>query len=383
MSQPVRIAFVLSKYAVGGVEKQLAKLIAYRPPSARDVEVHTITFLPASSSEVEQQFDRGGAHNTLVDRRAMSFPRFFVALVQAMWRLRPMVVSTLLDSSTGTWGRLAAWLARVPVIVHSDRLLATEGTRAHDLLRPFLDRVTTRFLPNANAIAERLVATGVPRERIVVMPNGVDLSVFDPDAVPPTRTQWGVADGDTVLGFLGRFALQKRVDLLLDALAKLPEDVRPDYVVLAGEGPTMGDARATVEADPWLRERCRFLGRIHDTPAFLANLDYLVLPSDSEGLPNVVLEAMAMAKPVIATAVSDVPDLIGDTGFVVEPGNALALADAIRRMQGLTDDERRDLGSRARQRVEQEYDIVVRAAHFWDAHLSLLATTNTSGEAIT
>ena len=380
MRQPTRIAFVLSRYAVGGMEKQLAKLIAYRPPSGRDVEVYTITFLPSGSSEVEQQFDRGGAHNTLVDRRAMSFPRFFATLVRVMWRLRPTIVSTLLDSSTGTWGRLAAWLARVPVIVHSDRLLATEGTRAHDLLRPLLDRVTTRFLPNANAIAERLVATGVPRERIVVMPNGVDLSVFNPGAVAPTRTQWGVPDGDIVLGFLGRFAAQKRVDLLLEGLARLPEGVRPDHVMLAGEGPTMGDARAAVEADPWLRERCRFLGRIDDTPAFLANLDYLVLPSDSEGLPNVVLEAMAMAKPVIATAVSDVPSMIGNAGFVVEPGNALALADAIRRMQGLTHAERRDLGSRARQRVEQEYDIVVRAAHFWEAHLSLLTTANTGDE---
>jgi len=370
-----RIVFVLSKYSVGGLEKQLANLIAHRPERARHVEIHAITLQAPRSREVERRFEAAGVHTTLVDRDELDFPRFFIGLVRAMRRIRPSIVSTLLDSSAGAWGRLAAWLTRVPVIVHSDRLLATEGTRAHYLVRPFLDRVTDRFLPNAHAIEERLVASGVPRGKIRVMPNGVDLSVFDPGSARDLRSDWGLAEDATVAGYLGRIAPLKRVDVLLRAVQSLPEESRPDAIVLAGDGSSMPEIRELVAADPWLERHCRFLGSIDDTPAYLASIDYLVLPSESEGLPNVVLEAMAMARPVIATTVSDVPVLIADTGLLVPPSDVASLSDAIADMQRRGHAERRELGRRARRRIEEEYDIVKSAERFWDAHLELLGTS--------
>jgi glycosyltransferase involved in cell wall biosynthesis len=370
--RPRRIAFVLSKYSVGGMEKQLANIIAHRPERARAWDVHTITLGAVRSHEVEQMFEAAGATNTLVDRQQLGFPRFLIRLVGAVRRLRPMVVSTLLDSSVGAWGRLAAYLTGVPVIVHSDRLLATEDSRAHRAMRPYLDRVTDRFLPNAHAIADRLVSQGVPREKIRVVHNGVDLRVFDPDRVARSRSAWGIDDDATVLGYLGRFAPLKRVELLLEGVRRLPEAERPDFVVLAGDGPTMASVRAIAEADPWLRAHCRFIGSTDDSAGFLANVDYLVLPSESEGLPNVVLEAMAMRRPVVATAVSDVEYLIGDCGFVARPGDPASLAEALRSMQVLASDARLALGRRARQRVEREFDIVKSAERFWEAHLELV-----------
>jgi glycosyltransferase involved in cell wall biosynthesis len=372
MTRPDRIVFVLSKYSVGGLEKQLANLLLHRPERARHVEIHTITLQAARSDEVQRRFERAGAVNTLVNREELSFPRFFLGLLGAMRRLRPVAVSTLLDSSAGAWGRLAAWLTRVPVIVHSDRLLATEGTRAHYLLRPFLDRVTDRFLPNAHAIADRLVETGVARDKIRVMPNGVDLDVFDPASAASLRADWGIGEDATVVGYLGRFAELKRVDLLLEAATRLPEADRPDLLVLAGDGPTLPRIRATIDADPWLARHVRLLGSIDDTPAFLRSIDYLVLPSESEGLPNVVLEAMAMGRPVVATRVSDVPVLVSDTGLLVPPSDGEALAGALADMQARGREGREALGRAARARIEAEYDIVTSAARFWDAHLELL-----------
>ena len=378
-----RVVFVLSKYSVGGLEKQLANLIAHRPERARHVEIHAITLQTPRSAEVQRRFEGAGVRTTLVNRDELGFPRFFLDLVRAMRRIRPAIVSTLLDSSAGAWGRLAAWLTRVPVIVHSDRLLATEGTRAHYALRPFLDRVTDRFLPNAHAISERLVASGVPRRKIRVMPNGVDLSVFDPGSARDLRREWGVSEDATVAGYLGRIAPLKRVDLLLRAVQRLPEASRPDVIVLAGDGPSLPQIHELVSGDPWLERHTRFLGSIDDTPGFLASIDYLVLPSESEGLPNVVLEAMAMNRPVIATTVSDVPILVADTGLLVPPSDVAALAEAIADMQQRGHDLRRELGRRARQRIEDEYDIVQSAERFWDAHLELLgdggATTVSGG----
>lgn len=372
MRRTARIVFVLGKFGVGGAEKQLANLIAHRPERARGLDVHVITLLPTQSSDVEQRFFAAGASTSLVDRSMLAFPHFFYELFAEMRRLRPVVVSTILDSSVGAWGRLAAWLSGAPVIVHSDRQLAAEGTRAHLLLRPFLDRRTTRFLPNAHAIARRLEADGVLSDKIVVMPNGVDTRVFDPAINYGARSTYGIADAAIVLGFLGRFAREKRVDLLIDALQRMPLQDRPDHVLLAGDGVTLPEVRALAQADAWTRERCTFIGTIDDTVGFLASIDVLVLPSDAEGLPNVVLEAMAMARPVIGTAVSEVPHMVADTGIIVPPGDAEALAGAIGAMRRMSSEERRELGLRARRRAEQEYDIVHRSAAFWDAHLDLL-----------
>lgn len=373
VSRPNRIVFVLSKYAVGGAEKQLANLIAARPERARPWDVVTITLTKPRSDDVRRRFEAAGARNVLVDREATSFPVFLWRLIRELRRLRPRIVSTLLDSSVGAWGRLAALLAGVPVIVHSDRGLIPEGTRAHRLLRPLLDRATDRFLPNADAIADRLARNGVPRSKIRVMHNGVDLHVFDPERATCLRDSWGIDADATVLGFLGRIAPVKRVDVLLDAVRRLREDERPDQLVLAGDGASLPEIRATVEGDPWLREHARLIGTIDDAPAFLASIDYLVLSSEAEGFPNVVLEAMAMGKPVVATAVSDVPFLLGDTGILAAPSDVDSLARALATVQTMTPAERAILGRRARERAKREFDIAVCAERFWGAHLELAA----------
>ncbi len=370
-SQP-KIVFVMSKYSVGGAETQLAALMERRPEQARHVELHTITILPTESENVEKRYADAGVINHLVDRSKASFPVFFIQLLRTLAKIRPQIVHTLLDSSTGAWGRLAANLVGVPVIIHSDLALMEEGTRAHFMLRPYLDRITTRFLPNADSIADRLVAKGVPRDKIRVIPNGVDLNRFDARPPGTAREALGIPQEAVVAGFLGRFAKEKRIDLLLDAVVRLPEELRPDVLLLAGDGPLMHEIRGIVDDTPWLARSCRLLGVINDAPSFLSAVDYLVLTSDTEGLPNVLLEAMAMGKPVVSTAISDIPQRVGDTGFLAEPGNADSIASALRRMQELSPKERQDMGQRARERIRNQHEMNRIADRFWHAHLELL-----------
>lgn len=361
----VRVLFVLSDYGVGGAEKQLANIIGRRPEAAQNVDIHTITLLPPSSPHVKELFDAGGATNTLVDRSSLRFPVFFWRLVRTIRRLRPVVVCTVLNSSVGAWGRLAALIAGVPILAHSDRQLEDEGTRAHLYLRPHLDRRTDLFLPNAHAIADKLLATGIPQEKIAVVPNGVNTNVFNPSSIRGMRTELGIGPDQVVLGFLGRFAAVKRLDLLVAALERLPEEVRPDKVLLAGDGPCMESVRRQVAGSSWLPERTLLLGSIDRTPEFLATIDYLVLSSDSEGLPNVVLEAMAMSKPVVSTDVSDLQRLLDGAGFLAEVGDAASLAQAIERMQEIGTSGRRELGARARQKVVSQYSMDVSSDRFW------------------
>ncbi len=370
-ARPPKVLFVMASYAVGGTELQLASLIANRPGWAERYALESITFLPPRSADVAERFGALGVVNTLIDREQTSFPRFFTRLLAQVRRSRPDVLHAMLDSSTGAWGRLAGVVARVPAIVQSDRSIVEEGTSTHFRLRPFLDRRTKRFLPNAHAIAERLMRSGVPADRITVVPSGVDLGRFAPDAVRGTG-RFRRHHDDVVAGFVGRFHAVKRIDLLLRAVASLPEGARPDRLVLAGDGPEAPAVREQVAADPWLREHVELIGTCTDVPAFLAETDYLVLSSEVEGAPNAVIEAMAMRRPVVATRVSDVPSIVGETGLLAEPGDVASLAAAIAAMQGLSGEARAALGADARLRVEREYDVKVVAERFWEAHRQLL-----------
>lgn len=366
IDRPPKIIFVIPSYAVGGMELQLASLIANRPQWAHDYELQTTTLLPPRSTEIAERYDLLGVQNTLVNRQELAFPAFLFRLIKHFKKESPAIVHALLDSSAGAWGRLAAVLAGVPSIIQSDRSIEVSGTRSHRLFRPFLDRRTARFLPNAHAIAERISNAGVDSKRITVIPSAVDLHRFRPSPLGNREAN------ELVAGFVGRFDPVKRLDILLEALMRVEPHSRPGKVILVGDGPEMENVKSIIANEPWLRKHVELLGRQSDVPAILNGVDYLVHSSEVEGAPNAVIEAMAMGRPVVATRVSDVPRIVGDTGILANPGDVESLANAISRMQILSAGKRKELGERAREKIKREYDIVPIAELFWEAHRALL-----------
>jgi glycosyltransferase involved in cell wall biosynthesis len=371
-SGAVDVVFVLGSLTMGGAEAQLTSVLEADPGRLARTRVAVVTLSPRRHAGIDARLAALGVPVHVVDRAASGFPGFLWRLVRCFRRLRPRVVHAFLVGSTSTWGRLAAKLAGVPHVLLSDLSLDPAPSAVQRRLDPFLHRLTTRFLPNAHAIVARLEREGAAPERIVLVRNGVDLARFDPDRVTPSRAAWGVAESAVVVGFLGMFRPEKRPDLLLDALERMAPEQRPDLVVMAGDGALMPALRARVEGDAWLREHCRLLGVVDDAPAFLAGLDLLVLPSDTEGLPNAVLEAHAMGVPVVATDVSDVRELVGDAGAVVPAGDGAALATALADWCARPATERRAAGARGRERVRGEFAMPVAAARFWAAHDDLL-----------
>jgi glycosyltransferase involved in cell wall biosynthesis len=368
-----KIIFILSAFTVGGAEKQWAIYLANRPKDVdADIEIITIHPTTSGSAHVEKMFRDLGVKITLVSHPDMSFPAFFWKLYQTIRQSKPDIVHTVLTGSVGTWGRLAALIAGVPHIIQSDLTMMLEFTRSHKLLDPFLNRQTDVFLPNAYAIADRLVKSGVPREKIFVMPNITDGEKFNPRKVKSLRSEWGIPESATVAGFIARFRPEKRIDLLLDAMLLVPENERPDYLVMGGEGQTMPMVKERVAADPWLREHVKLLGTVENTPGFFASVDYTLLTSDSEGIPNVVLEAMAMERPVVATRVSDVPIVLEGAGFLADMGDAAGVAKGIRAVQALTPEQRRELGKKGRAKVLEQFELSKAAKAFWDAHKRVL-----------
>ena len=171
---------------------------------------------------------------------------------------------------------------------------------------------------------------GLDPARLTVIPNGIDPAPFD-RAEPVARAAIGVPDDAHLALCVGRLDPQKGLPDLLDAAERVIAR-RPDWhLALAGDGPDRDWLLGQLAERPALRDRVHWLGRRDDVPGLLKSADVLVLPSLWEGMPNVVLEAMAARRPVVGTAVEGTEDLVvpGRTGWLVPPRDPAALAQAL------------------------------------------------------
>jgi glycosyltransferase involved in cell wall biosynthesis len=196
----------------------------------------------------------------------------------------------------------------------------------------------SRWIPTAIVCcAERAREThralGYASEKLIVIPNGYDLSSFKPDnaARMRLRTEWGVTDGMSLLGMVGRFHPVKDYENLLRAIVQLKQAKKAFRLVLVGKRLDATNPKLV----SWIKqyslcEDILLLGQRDDVPDVMNALDIHVLSSTSEAFPNVLAEAMACGTPCVTTGVGDASLIVGDTGWVVPPRNSQALAGAIR-----------------------------------------------------
>lgn len=207
---------------------------------------------------------------------------------------------------------------------------------------------------------------GVPAAKITVLPNGVDTRRF-PVATPAARSTargaLGLTDHDRVLAIVGALSPEKRVDRAIDVVSQLDDVI----LLVAGDGPQRAELMA--RADDLLPGRVRFLGNVEEPSAVYTAADALLLTSDTEGLPGVVIEAALCGRPAIATRVGGVPDAVvdGRTGATARVDDLPGLVRAAR----LVLDDREALGAAARNHCLERYDIEV-VAPLWAALLRRL-----------
>ena len=279
--------------------------------------------------------------------------RLLVALVEItayLIRERVDLVHTHC-SVPGVVGRIAAWLARVPVIVHT-----VHGFHLHEGMPCLLRRLTIGIEWLCGRITDTLLTQNHgdlglaelydigPRERRRRIGNGIQLECFRPSL----RAALGLATGPITVTCVARLEPVKNHPMLFEAAAILRRRGEPIRLRLVGDGPL----RAAYQ------ERCRrlgieadveFLGYRSDIPELLAATDVAVLTSHKEGIPRAALEAMAMAVPVVATRVTGTQEVVrhGDTGVLVEPGDVDGLAGGLLRAR---------MGARGRRVVLEEFD---------------------------
>lgn len=368
-ARPLRLLFINYEYPPlgGGAATASRHLIREWTAMGCEVEVLTSRFpgLPRCEQTDGATVRRLWAARRRRDRGRIDEMSLFMA--GATWaglaaalRRRPDAVIAFIGIPAGPPAWLINRLTGVPYVVAlrggDVPGFRCEGIDAfHRLLAPFT-RLMWRQAAAVTANSAGLSALArafAPDLAVPVIHNGVDAGLFRPD---PTKAAME-RDGDAPVRLLavGRLVAQKGVDVLLNALA-MPGLERAALDVVGD-----GDWRDRLEGQAaalGLTDRVRFLGWLDraELAEIYRSVDVFVLPSRDEGMPNVVLEAMASGLPVAASRVAGAEDLVaeGETGFLVPPEDADALAAALRK---LTDDAdlRAVLGARGRARVEAEF----------------------------
>jgi glycosyltransferase involved in cell wall biosynthesis len=273
---------------------------------------------------------------------------------------RVKVLYIINQPMTQFWGTWCALLARVPVRVST---IGSTGKLSRVHRRLWINRLTFRFMSRVRALSQMHKAylieqEGIAAEKIEIIPNGVDLGRFSINGDPrELRASLGLVDSQPVVGIVAMLRPEKAHEVFLRAAARVLERVPETQFLVVGDGPERRRLEA-LAMTLGIDGRVRFLGARQDVAALVRTFDVGVLSSRPvvETLSNAVLEYMAAGKPVVATRVGSLPELIeeGQTGFFVEPGDWEALADRIVRLLQDRDLAER-MGMAGRERVRRCY----------------------------
>ncbi len=321
MKTRIRILHVTEARRVAGTERSLLMLLDH---GSRAQFEHGV--VSRGSGSLADELARRNVATITIPRRNRADPVALVRFAAALKKLNPDVVHVY-------GGRLEA------VIAHSmgKPVVERKNVCRNSFYRPMIgsrwaDRLLNHFVdvsvcPSA-AVRSHYLGRGYSPASMKVVYNGVDPApARTPEATARKRRETGLPPDAFLVAFAGRLMPEKGVDVLLSALARLPEKI---CCVIMGDGPH----RNTYEQQAGrlgLESRVVFTGFISDVREVFACSDAVAVPSYSEPLANVALEAMAEGRPVVATNVEGMPEAVehGVTGLLVAPGDAAALAEAL------------------------------------------------------
>jgi glycosyltransferase involved in cell wall biosynthesis len=361
-SQP-RILILIKGLGIGGAERLVAEAVPFWNRSIFDYRVAYV--LPWKDQLVPDLVNAQVTVDCIGGRSGLD--------LTTLWRLRRLLGEIdLVHAHLPATGILARLVSRVPVVYTEHNLAGSyrQPTRTLNRLTFGRNRAVTAV---SSAVAESL--DGFPGPAPVVVPNGVAVSIDD-SQVADVRKDLGVSPTQPLVVHVGNIRPHKGHETLVNVASRLSKIVPDAVVVSAGGEKFPGDlARVrNLATAAGLSHQLRFLGRIEDARPLLAAADVVVNPADVEGLPLVLLEALALSRPVVATAVGGVPSVIidGQTGRLVQPGDADALARAIAEV--LADPKQgRKWGEAGARLVNTEYGVARMVQSFEDIYRALLS----------
>jgi glycosyltransferase involved in cell wall biosynthesis len=409
----LKVAHCIGSLNAGGAERQLCNLAVATPADQYELSLITLHdlagerghYLPLlAHTRIDTRIAGAVFHPTFEERIAQAglepllheMPGELqptVELVGEFVTHRPDIVHAWLDH-TNIWAGVAALLADVPIVILSMRNVNPTHFPylAHPWLRPWyqwLAKSPRVYWINNSAPGARDYAhwLDLPASRIHVIRNGVDLDSLpepSPNQVAAFRQSLHLKSADRLL--LGAFRLseEKQPLTFVTAAAQAMRDLPDLHVAIAGVGPMQREVHDAIKACPGVADRFHLLGRRSDMPTLIAAADALMLTSRQEGTPNIVLEAQALACPVIATRAGGTVDCVDHerTGLLVEVGDVEALTRSVTTL--FTDESlRRRLAAASPAFVRERFAVKRMAEETLAVYQNAIAQANGSQTAAT
>jgi glycosyltransferase involved in cell wall biosynthesis len=352
--RPVKVLVFQNRFLIGGQERQT---VLHLRTMDRDAWRPVVACLHLEGEHLADLEAIGVVPESL-EIRKMVRPSTAWRVMQLAQRIRREGIGIVhaQDFYTNVLGTLAARLAGVPSIVTRVDLRHNLGAAKRAALTT-MSRMATRVLVNAVCIRDLAIGEGVGSDRVAVVRNGVDLAAFDAAQARPAASPVPDLARPTVVNVANMHHPVKGQEDLLFAFREVVRHAPDAQLVFVGDGVRRVYLEKLVR-ELGLVAHVRFLGHRLDVPALLAGAAVVVSASYAEGISNAVLEGLASAKPVVATAVGGNPELVRDgvTGRLVPPGAPAQLAGRL--VELLADREAaRRMGAAGRALVEREFSV--------------------------
>lgn len=349
--KPLRVMFLLTSMPVGGAETLLVNLVRRLDRTRFAPEV---VCLKEPGPLGEMLAAEMPVHHDLLACK------YDVRILPRLWSLmrRPQAdaVVTVGAGDKMFWGRLAAYLAHVPVVASA--LHSTGWPDGVGRLNRMLTRMTDAFIGVADAHAVHLVENErFPAAKVNTIYNGVDCERFSPQDATPIRSELGIAADAPVVGILAALRPEKNHELFLHGAAAIRQSLPMAHFIVVGDGPKRSELQ-TLAKNLGIADAVHFVGSRSDVPALLAACNVVALTSHNEASPVSILEALACGVPVVASNVGSVRETVVDgvTGRLFAPGDEGAfVAATIGLLQDR--DEASRLGAEGRRRVEARWSL--------------------------
>jgi glycosyltransferase involved in cell wall biosynthesis len=362
-SNPVVVLLLIRSLAFGGAQRQLVELARSLKERGHRVAVGTFYRGGPLLADLEQaevpviDLNKGGRWETL---------GFLLRLRRVIKNMRPDVVYSFVGSANIFAALIHRFVARTKLVwsIRASDMDLEHYDWAHRLaygIECRLSRVPDLIVSNSNAGMEFAAAHNFPRQRIAIVPNGIDTIRFDSDSSlrEAQRKAWGISDREIAVGMLARLDPMKGYSDFLRAATKVVQSRFDVKFICIGDGREEGRLKQ-LAAELGISRKVLFVGATNDPVAALNGLDLFCSASVwGEGFSNAIAEAMACRLRCVVTDVGDSPIIVGDCGITVPRSNPELLADAIVRQLTTLDEGE---FSRGRERVVEKFSVAAMVA---------------------
>lgn len=372
INSKIRIGFVNYSLNIGGIETLILEICK---------RLNKETFIPyifvfEKNGKLKDEYLKAGMRVVEVEK-GIGFDWLLSARLSKMLKTEKIDIVHTHNPTNWLYGGIAAWLSGIPLIhtEHTTTDYDNHHVKRWEFIEWFLAKLTRHITAVAGSVREHMMRrSSIPPDKITVIYNAIEMSKFDVIIDrEKLRNELSINNADIIIGNIARFYENKDHPTLLHAFKLVAERMPCVHLLLIGDGPLRGDMEHLAEK-LGEKSRIRFLGNRRDIPHLLKTMDLFVLSSKREGLPVVLLEAMASGLPVVTTDVDGNGELVlhEQTGLVVPSNDPARLAESIIKVLANKNDAKK-MGNNGRERVRNHFTFNTMVNQYEDIYTKLVS----------